>query len=48
MNRKLVFFDLKTGGLDPQKHAITQLAAVAVGLPLVEATAHEQGKESLR
>lgn len=30
MNRKLVFFDLETGGLDPQKHAITQLAAVAV------------------
>lgn len=30
MERRLVFFDLETGGLDPKRHPIIQLAAVAV------------------
>lgn len=27
---RLVFIDLETGGLDPQRHPITQIAAIAV------------------
>jgi DNA polymerase III epsilon subunit-like protein len=30
MQQRLVFFDLETGGLDPKRHPIIQLAAVAV------------------
>lgn len=30
MEQRLVFFDLETGGLDPKRHPIIQLAAVAV------------------
>jgi DNA polymerase III epsilon subunit-like protein len=30
MDQRLVFFDLETGGLDPKRHPIIQLAAVAV------------------
>lgn len=33
---RLVFFDLETGGLDPRRHPIIQLAAVAVGEQLEE------------
>lgn len=28
--QRLVFFDLETGGLDPQRHPVTQFAAIAV------------------
>lgn len=31
-----VFFDLETGGIDPSKHPIIQIAAIAVGSDLVE------------
>ena len=27
---KLVFFDLETGGLDPKRHPITEIGAIAV------------------
>ncbi len=39
MEQRLVFFDLETGGLDPKRHPIIQLAAVAVdaGLEVLEA-----------
>lgn len=39
MEQRLVFFDLETGGLDPKRHPIIQLAAVAVdsGLDVLEA-----------
>ena len=30
-SHKLVFFDLETGGLNPRRHPIIQLAAIAVG-----------------
>ena len=30
MEQRLVFFDLETGGLDPKRHPIIQLAAVAI------------------
>lgn len=30
MQQRLIFFDLETGGLDPKRHPIIQLAAVAV------------------
>ena len=30
MTRKLVFFDIETGGIDPKRHPIIQLAAIAV------------------
>jgi DNA polymerase-3 subunit epsilon/ribonuclease T len=30
MEQQLVFFDLETGGLDPKRHPIIQLAAVAI------------------
>lgn len=33
---RLVFFDLETGGLDPQKHPIIQIAAIAVDEQLRE------------
>lgn len=33
---RLVFFDLETGGLDPSRHPITQMAAVAVDADLQE------------
>ncbi len=38
MTQKLVFFDLETGGLDPKRHPIIQLAAAAVNesLEIVE------------
>lgn len=34
MNERLVFFDLETGGLDPKRHPIIQLAAIAVDVHL--------------
>lgn len=39
MNGRLIFFDLETGGLDPKRHPIIQLAAIAVddGLDVIEA-----------
>lgn len=30
MNQRLVFFDLETGGLEPKRHPIIQIAAVAI------------------
>lgn len=38
---RMVFFDLETGGLDPAKHPITQIAAVAVGPGLKELDSFE-------
>jgi len=38
----LVFIDLETGGLDPARHPITQIAAVAVDQSLVELDAIER------
>ena len=32
MEQRLVFFDLETGGLNPQRHPILQLAAIAINL----------------
>jgi DNA polymerase III epsilon subunit-like protein len=32
MEQRLIFFDLETGGLNPQRHPILQLAAVAISL----------------
>jgi DNA polymerase III epsilon subunit-like protein len=39
MEQRLVFFDLETGGLDPKRHPIIQIAAIAVdsGLEVLEA-----------
>ena len=39
MEQRLVFFDLETGGLDPKRNPIIQLAAVAVDshLEVIEA-----------
>lgn len=39
MNQRLIFFDLETGGPDPRRHPIIQLAAIAVdqGLEVLEA-----------
>ena len=39
MEQRLVFFDFETGGIDPKRHPIIQLAAVAVdaGLEVLEA-----------
>lgn len=32
----IVFFDIETGGLDPKRHAVTQIAAIAVDETLTE------------
>lgn len=34
-----IFFDIETGGLDPQKHDVTQIAAIATRLPGFETVA---------
>lgn len=39
---KIVFVDLETGGLNPKKHAITQIAAIAVGDGLEELEVFER------
>jgi len=36
MSGRIVFFDLESGGLDPEKHAIIQFAAIAVSDDLLE------------
>lgn len=41
MEQKLVFVDLETGGLDPKKHPIIQIAAVAVNESLEAEEAFE-------
>ena len=38
MNKEIVFFDLETGGLDKDKHPITQVAMVAVDAQTFEET----------
>ncbi|MDX1964972.1 MAG: 3'-5' exonuclease [Pirellulales bacterium] len=41
MNQTLVFFDLETGGIDPKRHPIIQIAAIAVGEDLEPIEAFE-------
>jgi len=41
MVSKTVFFDLETGGLDPARHAIIQIAAIAIDATYAEAETFE-------
>jgi len=41
MDSQLVFFDLETAGIDPKRHAIIQVAAIAVGRELEPIEAFE-------
>jgi DNA polymerase III epsilon subunit-like protein len=57
MSRRLVFYDLETGGIDPKRHPIIQLAGIAVeeNLEILEAfeakirfDSHKASRHSLR
>lgn len=44
MTNEIVFFDIETGGLDMAKHAITQIAAIAVDASTLEIIAEFERK----
>jgi oligoribonuclease (3'-5' exoribonuclease) len=41
MAQRLIYFDLETAGLDPKRHAIIQIAAIAVDVSLQPIEAFE-------